>query len=62
MSTITTSHTSGFEVGDHITMTTPDRRKWKRFLHWITFREPPVIVTHHRVTSVQGATTMEVGP
>lgn len=45
----------GYQSGDSVTIIRPDPRAWKRFLHWVTFRQPPTITVRLRVTAVGGS-------
>ena len=49
----------GFINGDVISITSLDRRLWKRILHFITFQSPPVIVERGTVKG-SSETTMTV--
>lgn len=59
-SSLTVLGTSGFKPGDTIAFKLPDNRKWKRFLHWILFMNPPVIKTYRTVSSVDSNTHMTI--
>lgn len=43
-----------FNPGDIITFSVPDKRLWKRILHFVTFREPPLITEEMSVISIDG--------
>ena len=44
----------GFEAGDTIVFTMPDKRLLKRLLNFITGRKPPVILEKYKITNVMG--------
>lgn len=58
--TITTSAPHNFREGDLVILSQPDPNasKWLRFWHWITFRDPPQIVT--RISHVESTTQFRV--
>jgi hypothetical protein len=56
MSTITTSERHGVEVGDVIGLSVPDGRWWRRALHWILRRPPPLRMRYLLVGKVTGST------
>lgn len=62
--TITTSshELDSLAEGGYVSITRLDLRWWKRFLHWVTFRKPPEIVTMHQIKSVKSPTTIEIKP
>lgn len=59
---ITTTQSHNFEAGDMIEIDTLDCRKWKRFLHWITFRSPPTKKERMRITGVTSTTFTDAAP
>lgn len=56
MSKITTSTPHGFQVGDAITITVPDRRWWRRLLFWLLGRGTPTREKTMRVAAVSETT------
>lgn len=50
MNITTSSH--GYKHGDMIEIKMLDNRKWKRFIHWITFRNPPMITMNAKVGTI----------
>lgn len=61
MSKITTSTSHGFQPGDTIRMTVPDRRWWRRLLFWMLRRGEPTIDKTCRVTATS-ETTFTIKP
>ncbi len=53
------NYSRNYTAGDRIQITKPDRNKWRRFLHWILMRDPPVITTYATISSVV-STNMEI--
>lgn len=56
MSKITTSTPHGFQLGDIITMTVPDRRWWRRLLFCLLGRGTPTREKTMRVAAVSETT------
>jgi hypothetical protein len=52
----TVSSTAGFRAGDAISIEVPDENKWRRFLHFITFRPEPKKYVVYKLTQVGNST------
>lgn len=53
MSKITTTTPHGYQPGDIITMTVPDRRWWRRLLFWILRLGKPMREQTMRISAVE---------
>jgi len=60
VATITTDCAHGHNIGDMLLIYKPDRRWWRRLLHWLLRRPPPTIAQKFEVKSVASSTTFEV--
>jgi hypothetical protein len=62
MEITTAGHGHGYKAGDMLKITTMDNRKWKRVLHWVTFRKPPTITKIAKISSVTTTTLTTEAP
>ena len=60
MTTITSSKTQGFEVGDRLVIITLDRRWWMRLWHFVMRKPAPLIHEYMTVSGVTSDTTLNV--
>jgi hypothetical protein len=58
--TLTYSSTSQLREGDRISMDEPDRRWWRRVMHFLLRRPPPVLRRFYRVTGVNLSSEIKV--
>jgi hypothetical protein len=59
-STLTYRSTSQLREGHRISIDEPDRRWWKRVLHFLLRRPPPVVRRLYRVTAVSSSSEIKV--
>ena len=60
--TLDTSGTVRFDVGGTLSMTTMDKRRWKRLWYFVTLRKPPVKIEYHEIIESDGHNTVTIKP
>lgn len=56
----TANKLSGVAVGNLLTITTPDTRRWKQWLHKILFMRPPTTIKTATIVAVSGSTQLTI--
>jgi hypothetical protein len=58
--TIAVTDSSGFKVDDGIGITYSDTRWWERLWYFMTFRRPPTIIEHYKITQITDSNTITI--
>ena len=56
--TTTETPSIGFKKGDRLAITMADRRWWRRFWYWITFRKNPQRTVNYTITRTDTPSTV----
>jgi hypothetical protein len=58
--TLTVDNNVRFDVGDDLSVTTMDKRWWKRLLHFMACRNSPTLTAHYKIIDKEGCNTVTI--